>query len=281
MRTTRQLPSLQGVAASQTATLNLPIGLTYHSILLTYSGVTLAQMTEVRIKGNGRLIQTYSAADLDSINKYTGLQGSAGGLITLPFDRENLITREGQELTAIGTGAPFDPNQFLADGRTFNPNYNPTPLTTFQLEIDLAAGSTPVLSAKAIQSAAKPLGAMIKRRRFNYNPTGAGTFEISDLPKGDLIDKIYIKQSVDAVTKVTLERDNFIVFERTKAENNFIQTDGVRVPQSNWFVIDPTENGYGSESIVTLVNDFRLKIDTSGPVALTIYVDYLGGLGGN
>lgn len=274
MKTTRPMPSFQGVAAGQIATLTMPIGLTYHSLLITYSGATLAQMTEIRLKANGRQIFSQSAVDLDIANQFDG-KAAASGILRLDFDRLNLLTRAGQELTAIGTGAPV--NNDPASGA-----YNPTPLSTFQLEIDIdGAAVSPALSAKAIQSAPSPLGALLKRRRFNYSQTGAGEFEISDLPKGDLMNKIWIKQSANNLTKVVMERDNFLSFERTPAENNLIQTDGVRVPQTNWFVIDPTERGFGAESIVSRVNDFRLKFTASAATDYTIYVDYLGALGGN
>lgn len=279
MRITRPMPSFNGVGPSQTATLNMPIGLTYHSLLLSYSGITLAQMTEIRLKGNGRVLFTQSATDLDISNRYLGMQASAGGLLSIPFDREGLITRAGQELTAIGTGAPLDPNQTI-NGQ-INPMFNPTPLTTLQLEIDCAAGSTPVLSAKAIQSEPRPLGVMVKRRKFSYTVAGAGDYEVSDLPRGDLIDKILVKQSAANVTRVVVERDNFVIFDRTAAENTFAQNDGIRKPQASWFVIDPTENGYGSEAIVTEnVQDLRLRFTCSAAVTLTLYVDYLGGLQG-
>ena len=78
-----------------------------------------------------------------------------------------------------------------------------------------------------------------------------------------------------------MERDNFLSFERNPAENNLVQADGVRVPQTNWYVIDPTERGFGGESIVSAVNDFRLKLTASAATNYTIYVDYLGALGGN
>lgn len=274
MKTTRPMPSFQGVAAGQTATLTMPIGLTYHALLISYSGATLAQMTEIRLKANGRQIFSQSATDLNIANQFNGV-AAANGILRLDFDRLKLLTRAGQELTGIGTGAPVNND-------VNSPLYNPTPLSTFQLEIDIAgAAVSPAISAKAIQSAPRPLGAILKRRRFNYTAQGAGEFEISDLPKGDLIDKIWIKTANGTLTKVVMERDNFLSFERTPAENSLVQADGVRVPQSNWFVIDPTERGFGAESIVSAVNDFRLKLTTSGAEQFTIYVDYLGSLGGN
>jgi len=274
MKTTRTMPSFQGVAAGQTATLTAPIGLTYNTLLISYAGVTLAQMTEIRVKANGRQIFSQSAVDLDIANQFNGL-AAANGVLRMDFDRVKLLTRAGQELTAIGTGAPLNTDRN-------SPAFNPTPLSTFQIEIDIAGlAVAPALSAKAIQSAPRPLGAILKRRRFNYSQGGAGEFEISDLPKGDLIDKILIKQDANNLTRVIMERDNFLSFERNPAENNLVQADGVRVPQTNWYVIDPTERGFGGESIVSAVNDFRLKLTASAATNYTIYVDYLGALGGN
>lgn len=275
------MPAFQGVAAGQTASLNMPIGLTYHGLLITYSGVTLAQMTELRLKGNGRDIFTTTVEDLDVCNQFNGLE-AASGILYLPFDRVKLLTRAGVELSAIGTGAPL--NNDAGTPEAPNPAYNPTPLSTFQLEIDIdGAATSPALSAKAYQSAPRPLGAFIKRRKFNFTITGTGDFEISDLPKGDLIDKIWLKDNGGAgdILGVKLERDNFLSFDRLKAENDLIQQDGVRVPQTDFYVIDPTEQGFGAESIVSAVSDFRLKVNTSGAVNLVVYVDFIGGLAGN
>lgn len=281
MKTTRPMPSFQGVAAGQTATLNMPIGLTYHGLYIKYSGVTLAQMAEMRFKGNGRELFTCSVSDLDVTNQFDTLN-AASGVLYIPFDRPKLLTRAAQELSAIGTGARMDNDPGTMDKP--NPFYNPTPLSTFQLEIDIdGAATAPALSAKALQSDPRPLGAFVKRRRFNYNISAGGTFEISDLPKGDLINRIWLKKQsgAGAITNCKLDRDNFLSFDRDVAENDLIQSNGVRDPQSGWYVIDPTENGFGAESIISAVNDFRLKIATSGAVDLVVYVDYLGGMSGN
>lgn len=50
MRTTVKLPSFSNVAASNTATLELPIGRTYDKIHIAYTGVTFAQMKNIRLK---------------------------------------------------------------------------------------------------------------------------------------------------------------------------------------------------------------------------------------
>ncbi len=271
MKTTRAMPAFNGVAEGATATLNMPIGLTYHSLLLTRGGTafTNAHIAEVRLKGNGRELMVMSGAELDSINQFDGHAAAGAALTRIDFERPNLLTRQGRELTAIGTGSPADRAS------------NPTPLSTLQLEVDIAGSTAPTLSAKALQSGPSPLGALKKRRRFNYSVAGAGDYEISDLPKGDLIDKIFIFHTGN-VTGVKLDRNNFRAFDRSDAENDLIQTDGVRVPQTNLFVIDPSESGNGGEALVTDgVSDFRLIVTTSGADTLGVMVDYLGGLQGN
>ena len=271
-KTTRPVPSWNGVSAGGTATLNLPIGLTYHGLVYYLQGTTfgLVELAEMRFKINGREIYVMTGGDLDVSNKYEGLSAfdAANDLLSQYFDRPRLKTRQNTELTAIGTGAPFQNNPDVAF-------FNPTPATTFQMEIDIAAtASAPILTTKALQSGASPLGAMVKRRRFNFSPSGAGDYEISDLPRGDAINK-------SDVTRVRLTRDNFLAFDRTVTENVKFQEDGgIRVPQTNWFVIDPSEFGNGSEAIISAVQDFRLTITTSAAETLTVYVDYLGGLQG-
>lgn len=265
LKLTRVMPSFDGVAAGQTATLRCPIGFTYHQLWVTYGGTfTLAQMTEIRVVANGQNIMRFdSGAALDDYNTYEG-RTAAGGILCIDFDRYNLRTRAGEEFTSLGTGAPNDP----------------TPVTTLSVEIDIAAGATaPTLSARAIQSLPRPLGLIKKVRTFIYNPPGSGDFEISDLPRGDLINKVYFNISTNAISRVQVQRDNFTVYDRTELLNDRIQADGVRVPQTDYWVYDPTENGNGAEGLVTAnVNDLRFILTTSGAMACVTGVEYIGSI---
>ncbi len=106
MLLTRKMPSFSGVGAGQTATCRLPIGLSYHNLLLTYSGATLAQLNEGRLVANGEVIQRLvELTKLDTFNQFEG-RAAASGVIVLDFDRYNLNTRPARELTKIGTGDP-------------------------------------------------------------------------------------------------------------------------------------------------------------------------------
>ena len=273
LKTTRQMPSFEGVAASSTATLRCPIGLTYHQLIIAYGGLAagpgpqLLDIDEIRVVANGQVVQRIAGGlRLDADNQFEGRAAQsqvAAGELTLDFDRYNMRSRAGEEFTKLGTGFANDP----------------TPIRTLSVEVDIGAGATnPTLEAKAIQSPPSALGVIKKIRNFNYNPAAAGDFQISDIPRGDLINKIYFRSA--NINSVRVERDNFTVFDRTKAENDTIQTDGVRVPIAGEFVYDPTESGNAAEGLVTAgVQDLRFIVDMSGAGALGVTVEYIGPLG--
>lgn len=267
LKTTRAMPGWEGVVAGQTATLRLPIGLTYHQLWTTFTGVTLAQMNELRVVANGEVIQRYGSGTLlDSYNQFDGRVAAVGAanILCIDFDRFGMRTRAGEEFTALGTGLGNDP----------------TPLTTLSLEMDIDAGAAAsTLATVAVQSVPRALGLIKKVRAFTYNPAGAIVFEISDLPKGDLINRIFIDFSAGNLQNLQIERDNFRVFDRSDTVNERIQTDGIRVPQASQYVYDPTEAGNGAESLVTQdVNDLRFFLDHTAAATDTIAVEYIGGI---
>ena len=306
---TRQLPSFQGVSQGGTAVCELPIGLTYHTIILTAEDFSLdtgdhvaSKFNEVRLIANGQPVMRWAGgrafANYCAYEKQTlKMPENADDQTTdetfmIPFDRVNLISRRGIELTQYGSGVAQDP----------------TPLVTFRLEIDLAsdAGSSIKLSAKALQSAPSTLGYIKKIRNFNHNPSAGGDFEISDIPKTDLINRIFfISDSANAtadhkINRVTLERDNFIAFERTAVENYQFIRDKERfdpdgfpyrtganaysypgVPNSDGrvalYVFDPSEQGYSDQSITTAnVSDLRFVVNLSASAHLQVVVEYIG-----
>lgn len=268
LRLSRTMPGFEGVPAGGSAgkaTLRLPIGLTYHQLEVDYSGVTLAQMTGIRLYANAELIHDYDTGTrLDLQNQFDG-RAAAAGLLILDFDRFNLRTRDGEELTSIGTGVKDDP----------------TPITTLTLEIDIsAAAAGAVLSALAIQSTPRAAGVIKKVRRFTFVAAGAGDLEIStQLPKGDLINRVFFHESANDIDRLQVIKDLFTVFDRTKERNARFQEDGVRTPQTNLYAYDPTESGNGAEGLVTAdTQDLRFILTVDGAMTVTTLVEYIGGI---
>ncbi|DAB27338.1 MAG: hypothetical protein A2513_04400 [Sulfurimonas sp. RIFOXYD12_FULL_33_39] len=269
-----RMPSPQGVGAGQTATFKLPIGRRYHALYLTYSGTTFAllHMNEIRVIVNGKVIHRYSGVECDTMNKFDG-RAAANGTLTIPFDRYKLKTVPAEIETALNTGS-IDPKTGVS-------------ITSVTVEIDIdALAVAPVLSMTALQSDTLVGGAgtILHRGKFNYSPTGAGEFAISDLPRGNSTsmaqNRIVFIPDVNSISKVTIERNGYTVFERSKALNEMIQTDGVRKPQSGYIVVDRTEGGYGGDPLSLLqVHDLRYKLEMTGASNITILTENLGRLG--
>jgi hypothetical protein len=264
MLLTKKMPSFDGVAAGQTATAKLPIGLSYHLLQLTYSGATLAQLNEVRLLINGAVHQRWVEATLlDLVNQFDAASAAAGVLMIPVGDRFGLLTRAGIEFTKLGTGVLDDPN----------------PITSLSLEIDIdAAAVAPVLTLHALQSDPDYSGRVKHIQRRVYNPAAAGEFQISDINvQGREIGRIIIDESAITLSAAVVEKNGFIAFDRTSAVNEKLQTDGVRVPQAGLWVIDWAEQGYGTEAIDTVdAQDLRLRLTVSGAGALPVIIESYG-----
>jgi len=260
MKRTISLPSFGGVAEGSVATLNLPIGWNYHRLILNRGGTTFNHdhMIRITLLANGVPIQEFSGAQLDDMQEFDGVANgnNTTGLSVIEFERPGLELPVAREATAI----------------------NSRLMTTLQLEVEISGSTAPTLSAKAVVSTGRLADdRIIKRRRHNRTATGAGTLEISDIPFGDdLINRIFILHEGD-VDAVTVKRDNAIIFERTEAENNLIQSNGVKTTVTNCFVIDPSELGAGDQAIVTAgVSDFKLELTMGGADAVVVIPEYLG-----
>jgi len=262
MPRTARLPGVEGNTPGNTAVLRIPRGRTYHRLFMEYSGVTLAEMTEIRLVINGDVRARFKGADfMDTYNQFEG-RAAAAGILTIDFDRYNLRTIDAENVTAIGTGDPNDP----------------TPVTSLSLEIDIAAAAiAPLFTFTAETTPASQIGLIKAVKNFTYNPTSAGEYDIVDLPRGPIINRLVLQNA--NITRVQIERDDTIIFDRSKALNAVKQADGVRSPNSNWFVVDPTENGVGASGILTAgVQSFNVKIWLSAAGAVPVLAEYLDGI---
>lgn len=288
MKITQKLGTPTNVAASGHFVSVLPIGLSFEEIYLVGTGsFVLAEFTNLKLIANNKPIQEYrTGTELDVYNKFNKRTvATTNSILVVDLNRRLLKTREACELTKLGTGKPANLNQYLDAAKTQpNPDYNPYPVQTLTFEGDLAStfAASATLTVYARQSAPAATGLIRKVRPITLGPT-ANPFEWPDIPKGDLINAIYMKDPTGGpVTGVIVLRDNYKIFERSNTLNNLIQTDdNVRTPQSGYFVIDTTETGNGTEVIATSgVSDFRLQITCSAAPSgnFNTTVDFIGNL---
>ena len=83
------------------------------------------------------------------------------------------------------------------------------------------------------------------------------------------------------INSIKLQRDGYDVFERTQAENEVAQLDGVRVPQSGYYVLDFSEEGDGQDWLeVRGAQDVRFKLDMAGAGHVDAIVEFIDTIDG-
>ncbi|UOL48288.1 major capsid protein [Vibrio phage vB_VruC_PG21] len=260
-RRLKKLPSISNAAAGSTATLELPLGLAYHQILLEFTGVTLAQMKKIRFEVNGKVIQQYeSGTELDLLNKHYSRGQAENGFLPIFFARPELVQIEQQRTFAVGT----------SDISTF----------TMLIDIDEAA-TNPKLNAHAIQGNPMPIGYITKVKSFPVSFSTAGTQEIDNLPTPQTARIASIHLISDKVTHAELEVDGNIAFQASKGLADKIQKDANRTPDASKLTMDFMKEGdFAQSQVLAGVQDFRVRLELSDPAAVNVVVEYLDVLQG-
>lgn len=235
-------PAWNGVAAGQTATLDLPIGPRYATLRIAASNTAGAAVTsiidELRVLVNGKVQRTMSADELNQINK---LNGSQFGLV---LAGTNLVAGNAghEELLTIFFQEKW--RKELIHQEFFN--WGTGNLGSFQLEADLNSTNAGVAlrsygevdqsivttNGKNVQ---QPLGLISKWYRNQLQVTGTSQkLKLPFvLPNPDSLQAIHIFD--EDVSKVTLRIGSFVLLERTKQENDGILLDSGMTPVSTRF----------------------------------------------
>ncbi|MGI2149375.1 major capsid protein P2 [Shewanella baltica] len=265
MRTTVKLPSFSNVAAGNTATLELPIGRTYDKIHIAYTGVTLAQMKNIRLEVNGKAILEFKDGQaLADYNKFYK-RNTANGILDLHFKRDELKTLLEARMFGLGTMSG-------ASGVISN--------VTLRIEID-AAAAAPTLEGWAIQSDKAEIGYITKVKNFPV-ALNTGVTEIDKIPRpaSASIAAIHIVTTA-AITKVELEMDSLKAFEGGKTLIEKIQVDHGRSPQAGRVTLDFVLEGDMLQAIpLAGLQDLRIRVYTDDAAAATVVVEYFDGLAG-
>ena len=265
MRTTVKLPSFSNVAAGNTATLELPIGRTYDKIHIAYTGVTLAQMKNIRLEVNGKAILEFKDGQaLADYNKFYK-RNTANGILDLHFKRDELKTLLEARMFGLGTMSG-------ASGVISN--------VTLRIEID-AAAAAPTLEGYAIQSDKAEIGYITKVKNFPV-ALNTGVTEIDKIPRpaSASIAAIHIVTAA-VITKVELEMDSLKAFEGGKTLIEKIQVDHGRSPQAGRVTLDFVLEGDMLQAIpLAGLQDLRIRVYTDDAAAATVVVEYFDGLAG-
>lgn len=207
------LNQIEGVTAGGTATVKLPIGPRYHSVVLQYDtdtagGATEANMeaevTEVRVNIDNVTQRKASSAQIFDINRTKGRapvvgDGTAPGYIPLFFSEPHRETALEKEVTAWGT----------------------KDIGSFQIEVDIAnnSGQVPNLKGYAVVDDVMEVPNGIvkwKRELITISSTGETVHKLDTL-RGDSYQGAYFFENANGdINDLLIEWDGVKIYDLTE-----------------------------------------------------------------
>jgi hypothetical protein len=259
--------SFNAVAAGGTASIDLPVGKKYHQLRIAYGtttggGPTQANMEahidEMRVKVNGKVQRTMSAAELFAINAYHGI-AVVNGILPIFFSEPWRRTALGEDLTGWGTND----------------------VETFQVEIDIdAAALTPTLSMTVIsEPSAEDMGPIVKWDRFTIPVGAVGVFNHTQFPKDDAY---YAVHNFSAnIDDVLVRVDGEDRFDAVLADANEYYAQNGFTGQASMFHVDFGPTARVSDILAMVedgkrVADFRVDYTMSAGTPFVAITETLG-----
>lgn len=261
------------VVATGVATNMITPGKTIESVMLQLGGTSLtkAMVTMLRLKANAKTIFEASGSQLEKLLAYRGYAANAA-FLEIPFEDLTGISELDRSVGSLDTSMGI------------------VNLTT---EVTIAGATAPALDSRLYESAQQkdrqgaaapyaPL--MCKVLRYPFSIANGGTLPFV-LPfgqvNGAVIKRVHIEHTGN-MTEAKVKQDSIVIFEATKAQNEFEQLRNKRVPQTNMATIDFVLEGNIREALDTrdartLEWLFTFSAADSGYV-LVEYLDVLGNL---
>ena len=206
--------SISNAAASKTALIDLPCGPRYHSVHLDYTSTTAttaatlaAEISEIRVKVNGRVQRTFSGAQLDlCIN---GANGTA-------YNCQLIGTKECS--LAIFFAEPWRKSPVDQDALAWPSAH----WQSFQIEVDLGANYSD-LQAFAVTDTLQPASntnpGITKIIRQNFAAAGL-VLDIATMDARDWLQQISLYDpTTGTIDQVTLKINNVIVHDLFADQN--------------------------------------------------------------
>ncbi len=234
---------IENAGAGQRCLISPAVGRTWLDWHIEHGGLTLAQMTNIRVmlvspQKTITLQEFKDGNELNEINKRYG-RWTAAGTLSFYFRKPELENEAQSMATALGTGG----------------------LQAIRVEFDIAAATTPVVKAWGRKTLNRDVSAGLLPYIANHNVGGQaqGDNHYDSIEKRDRIIAIH---AVNAnVTALKLKLDDAIVYDLVRARGEFDEKMGGRVPYAANYgmVIDFTTAGVLDESLVMQSTDYQAQ----------------------
>lgn len=265
---TKKMPTMQGVVAGQPATLNFPIGLTYHMITLRVRAdlgagvvdVPAASMDavigDISLMVNGTETLLVSAAALVKLNRYYG-QPEVDGVLNIFLARPWMREQGGEDQGAYGT-LGLD---------TF----------TIQAEID-AAALAPDIKVHALLGVPQHFGPHYRLQRYTLPIAVTGQRQFSEIRRGGYaMYAMHIETA--AISKIDIVADDVVLMDGSDRQIlDFKSQIAGNVPQSGMTHIDFLTRRRVTDSVWMNLQDFRANLEFGATGNFDVYVEHLDGV---
>lgn len=252
------------VQAGNVITITCPLGPTYDKIILDLSGTptapdtetfTTADLDEVTIRANGRIIYQVAAADIQAMLDYKAI-----------FTDVTVLHLDFTESKARGGAA----EQLL----TTIPS---ALLQNLTVEVKIKSGAT------LPSNGAAKITAYMQARRPSKNPfvqkvlpfntsfsaSGRQTYYMPTGNAGSIVKRVWLFQS-DIIDAIEMRNNNVIIFEATKERLEFVQKVNDLVPASGLLVADFVADGNITTDAINTVSGkealLNLDLNASGTI---------------
>lgn len=281
-----KLVAFNNVAANQTATLDmlsLTAGKVIDRVMLLLGGTfTKAQINDIRIKANGKIIWNDNGDRTDKRMQYRGLAAAANKL-TIDFTEPRAKNQLEQLLGALDTTR--------------------SGIKTLMMEADIGAATNPTLAAWAELSwqttqieatENNPYGgADLIGKVLNFPHQVAATngkYPITipyGAQGGSLIKRIHLVPPASGIVinGFEIRKNGVTVFDSTKDMNDFVNTEFQRVPQTGWFHYDAIKDGNFFTNLLNAADaktmEFYADVTVTTPGTVQVVVEMLDPLANN
>lgn len=281
-----KLTPFTNVVANQTATLDLlalTSGRVIDRVVLMLGGTfTKAQITDIRVKANGKIIWQDSGDRTDKRMQYRG-QTAAAAYLTVDFSEIRAKELLDQKLGSIDTAR--------------------SGISSLTMEVDIGAATSPTLAAWAecswqntqveAQAGSPYSGADLIGKVLNFphpcNSTAA-KYPIT-IPfgrqGGSLIKRIHVVPPAAGITLNGFEvrKNGVTIFDSTVGVNNFINTEYQRTPQSGWIHCDFINDGNFFSNLLDAAQantmEYYADVTVTTPGTVQVVVEMLDILSNN
>ena len=260
-----KMPTVLGIGAGQTASVDLPCGLTYFELLIrcqaTIGGTANTDLAaadwatifgDMRILVNGDAKLTLGTDFAVARAQYFGEVLQAG---TLPvkFYMPWMITEADQNAAAFKTAN----------------------ISTFSLEIDQKAGAAvQLLDVYAKQGAAANWGSHLEIHRYAKQVSIAGTTQITDIPRGNW-GTTALHLNTDQVTRAQVFRDQTKAFDMDASIRDTAFVEAGRVPQTGYTHLDFCADNILREALPMNASSLNVEFDMQATGNFSLYSETL------